>query len=138
MKPNVETALNQMREGLAGHALQVMEDPDGGAYVIVEGLHIGPCFEPSVSWVGFHMTWSYPESDVYPHFIDPAVRYIGTGAAPVDHPEGPLPSAMARGQVMPGFEKAAIQVSRRSNRWKPSTDTALHKLLRVMSFLEGH
>ena len=137
MKRDVETALEQMREGLPGHTIQTMEDSDGGAYVIVEGLDIGTCFEPSVSWIGFHVTWSYPESDVYPHFIDPSVRYVGIASAPVDHPDGRLPAAMSRGQVMPGFDRSAIQVSRRSNRWKPASDTALHKLLRIMSFLES-
>ena len=131
MKPNVQAALEQLREGLPGHDIQVMDDGEGGAYVIVERLEIGQCFEPTVSWVGFHLTWPYPDTDVYPHFIDPSIRYVGTGGLP----DGALPSAMSRGFVMPGFERAAIQVSRRSPRWKPATDTALNKLLRVVSFL---
>jgi len=135
MKPNVEAAVAELREGLPGHAITVKEDPEGGAFVIVEGIDIGECFSPSVSWVGFHITWPYPESDVYPHFIDQEVRYIGKGPSPVQHAGGPLPSSMSRGQKMPGFDKAAIQVSRRSNRWNPATDTALRKLLRVVAFL---
>jgi hypothetical protein len=137
MKSNVEAGLLQLREGLPGHVIQADEDSEGGAYVIVEGFEIGESFRPSMSWVGFHMTWPYPDADVYPHFVDPALAYVGAGQAPVEHPDGPLPAAMARGQVMPGFDKPAIQVSRRSQRWQPATDTALHKLLRVVQFLRS-
>jgi hypothetical protein len=136
MKPNVEAAVTELREGLPGHNIIVKEDAEGGAYVIVEAIDIGSGFDPSVSWVGFHITWPYPESDVYPHFIDHNVRYTGKGPSPVEHANGPLPSSMTRDQTMPGFDKEAIQVSRRSNRWNPSTDTALRKLLRVVAFLK--
>src|SRR5688500_16591803 len=135
MKPEVEKGIDELRRGLPGNAVQVKEDPDGGAFVVVDGLCIGTGFEPASSWVGFHMTFPYPDADVYPHFIDSAVRYTGDGAAPNKYPDGDLPTSMTRGATMPGFEFAAIQVSRRSNRRDADTDTALHKLLRVLEFL---
>jgi hypothetical protein len=135
MKPEIEQGINELRLGLPGKAVRVKEDPDGGAFVIVEGLCIGSGFEPASSWVGFHMTFPYPDADVYPHFIDPAVRYTGSGPAPNQHPDGNLPTSLSRGTTMSGFEIPAIQVSRRSNRRNADTDTALHKLLRVLEFL---
>lgn len=137
MKAHVKKAVAQIREGMPGHDVRVKEDADGGAFVIVEGIDIGESYAPSVSWIGFHITWPYPDADVYPHFIDPGVRYVGEGAAPNAHPEGDMPTSLTRGAAMPGFETAAIQVSRRSNRWNPASDTALLKLLRVIDFLRS-
>ena len=137
MKPNVEQALHELRCGLPSHDVRTIEDSDGGAYVIVEAIDIGASYSPPVSWIGFHITWSYPDADVYPHFIDAAVRYVGSGETPNQHPDGNLPTAMGRGQMMPGFEIAAIQISRKSNKRNAATDTALHKLLRVIECLRG-
>lgn len=137
MKPDVEKGVEELREGLPGHDVRFMEDTDGGAYVIVADLEIGKSFAPRVSWIGFHITWPHPDADVYPHFIDPRVRYVGVGEAPNQHPDGNLPTSMSRGATMPGFDLPAVQVSRRSNRRNASTDTALQKLLRVIKFLRS-
>ncbi len=137
MKSEVQQAIEELQRALPHNAVRVKEDPDGGAFVIVDGLCIGATFEPSSSWVGFHVTFPYPDADVYPHFIDSAVRYTGGGAAPNKHPDGDLPTSLTRGATMPGFEFPAIQVSRRSNRRDADTDTALHKLLRVLEFLRS-
>ena len=112
-----------------------MEDPDGGSFVIVDDVDIGAGFSPTISWIGFHITWTCPDADVYPHFIDASVQYVGTNAAPNPHPAGALPTSLTRGHEMPGFQLPAIQVSRRSNRRNAETDTALCKLLRVVEFL---
>lgn len=137
MKPDVEKAAAQLRKGMPGHDVRVKEDGDGGAFVIVDDIDIGKSYAPTVTWIGFHITWPYPDGDVYPHFIAPEVRYIGAGEAPNGFPEGNLPTSMSRGASMPGFAIAAIQVSRRSNRRDAATDTALLKLLRVIDFLRS-
>jgi hypothetical protein len=138
VKANVEKAIQELREGFPGHDVRTKEDADGGAYVIVEGIEIGETFAPSVSWVGFHITWSCPDADVYPHFIDPETRYVGTGEAPNQHPDGNLPTSISRGATMPGFETPAVQISRRSNRRTSTTDSPLQKLLRIIEFLRSH
>jgi len=137
MKPEVERALSELRDDLPGHELTVREDSDGGAFAMVSGIDIGEAFQPSVSWVGFHITWLYPDADVYPHFIDPAVRYVGSGEAPNKYPDGDLPTSVSRGATMPGFDRPAIQISRQSRRRDPATDSALQKLLRVVAFLRS-
>ena len=137
MKLEVSKAVEELIAGSPGTGVRSMDDPDGGAFVIVDGIDVGRSFEPASSWIGFHIVWSYPDADVYPHFIDPGVRYIGGGPAPNQHPEGALPTSMTRNARMPGFELPAIQVSRRSNRRNSETDTALQKLLRVIEFLRS-
>jgi hypothetical protein len=135
VKPGVEQALRELREGAPG-TVRHIEDGDGGAFVLVEGIDLGEHYAPSTTWVGFHITWPYPDADVYPHFIDASVRYVGDGPTPNQHPDGNLPVAMARGNFeAPGFKLTAIQVSRRSNRRDSETDTALDKLLRVIEFV---
>jgi hypothetical protein len=137
MKPAVEAAIAELRAGLPEHAVRTKEDPDGGAFVIVEGVGIGRCFAPTHSWIGFQITWTCPDADVYPHFIDPGVQYVGSGLCEIQHPQGNLPKAMGRGATMPGFELPAVQVSRRSLHRSAEADSALQKLLRVVAFLES-
>jgi hypothetical protein len=135
MKPEVEKAVQELLHGAPGR-VRHEEDGKGGAFVLVEGIDIGEHFAPNLTWIGFHITWPYPDADVYPHFIDASARYVGSGAAPNLHPDGALPAAMSRGNFeAPGFGLQAIQISRRSNRRNSETDTALDKLLRVIEFL---
>jgi hypothetical protein len=135
MIEHVETSLTELRDGMVGHGVRVEEDGQGGAFVIVDDIEIGDHFAPSCFWIGFHITWADEDADIYPHFIPADVRYVGGGAAPNEHPEGDLPTAMGRGHEMPGFKLPAIQISRRSTHRNAATDSALHKLLRVIEFL---
>jgi hypothetical protein len=135
MKPAVEQAIAEIQDAGVGTDVESVPAADGGAYVRVTGIAIGSAFSPSVTWISFQITWSYPDADCYPHFMDAAVTYVGDGPAPNEHPEGNLPTSMTRGALAPGFQQAAIQVSRRSNRRDAETDSALQKLLRVIDFV---
>jgi hypothetical protein len=135
MKPDVALAVAELEAALIGSAVRVKEDRDGGAYVVVDNVAVGDSFSPRSSWVGFHVVWTYPDSDVYPHYISADLKYVGSGATPNQHPEGNLPVALTRGATMPGFDLPAIQVSRRSNHRNADTDTASQKLLRIIDFL---
>src|SRR6266516_3069397 len=125
MKPDVATAIEELEAAGIGSRLRTKQDPGGGAFVIVDDLAIGSSFDPVTSWLGFHITWTYPDSDVYPHFTDAGIRYVGSGPAPSQHPDGNLPTSLTRGATMPGFELPAIQISRRSNRRNAVTDSVL-------------
>ena len=70
MKEAVQKALNELVEGLPDAKVTAENDPDGGAYVLVDDVDLGPAFRPRRSWIAFQITWTYPESDVYPHFIE--------------------------------------------------------------------
>ena len=138
MKQAVREAIAELEEAGLGEGVRFEEDDDGGAYVAVDGVEIGECFSPSLSWIGFHITHSYPEAAVYPHFVDPALRYVGHGATVGEQPEDYLPTSITRGDFKLGeLEPVAIRVSRSSPKRAPGTDTALKKLERVIAFLES-
>lgn len=132
MTDDVRNAIGELEQSFPGHEVRTLEDGEGGAYVLVEGLTLGERFAPPISWVGFHITHPYPDADVYPHFIAGDISYIGTAANANGYPEGMAPS-----QTMPGFDLAAIQISRRSNRWNPDRDTAALKLTRILDWVRG-
>jgi hypothetical protein len=135
MKAAVATALKELAEGFPEATVTHQEDDDGGAYVIVDPVDIGPRYEPRSTWIGFHISFAYPEADVYPHFIDGAIQYIGASETPNQSPEGNLPVALSRGR-MPGFDRPAIQISRRTKSPDAQTYSALYKLHRVIDLLK--
>lgn len=137
MKAAVAEAVDELIAGLPQANVQAEADPEGGAYVRIDEVDIGPAFEPRKTWIAFQITWAYPDADVYPHFIDPGIRYVGQGPAPNQYPEGNLPTSMTRGAETPGSKNPAIQISRRSNKRNAETDTALQKLLRVLDFVRS-
>lgn len=138
MKPAVVNVLAELRMGLPGNTVRHLEDGEGGANVIVDGLFIGENFRPSTAWIGFHITWPYPDTDVYPHFLDPQVKYVGAEPQLNRHPDGDLPVPLSRAATMPGYNIPAIQISRRSHGQRLSeNDSALLKLLRILELLRS-
>lgn len=126
MTPEVQKAIREIQEIFSSHQVEATEDGQGGAFVIVGDLPIGEQYIPSNSWVGFRMTFQYPNADVYPHYIDGSLRRkdgrnFGQG--------------LSRPRDWQG--RSAIQVSRRSNRLNPAVDTAATKLTKVLSWLQN-
>ena len=76
-------------------------------------------------WIGFHITFQYPYADVYPHFTNADLaRSNGTG--------------LGEGFGSGSFQgRSAMQISRRSNRLNPQTDTAALKLLKVVRWMKS-
>src|SRR5215217_3366555 len=116
MTPEVQAAIQEIRDAFPDPKVEVGEEPQGGAYVVVHGLPIGDVYTPNTTWVGFLITFQYPRTDVYPHFIDPAVRRTDGRI---------LDSAFQLSQTFWG--RTAIQLSRRSNGWNGAVDTAALK-----------
>nr|WP_235532895.1 hypothetical protein [Nocardioides sp. Root682] len=109
-----------MREQFPDHDVEVIRDADG-AVVIIKNVHVGDQYEPSLTWLGFRLTGAYPNADVYPHYIGRVVRTDGT----------------AHGSAVQSVEwqsRPAMQLSRRSNGWNPSRDTAALKAAKVLSW----
>lgn len=123
MTPEVIEAVDEVRRTFPEHRVEVEEEPQGGAYVIVHDLHIGGAFEPAMTWIGFLITFQYPEADVYPHFTASVLRRID-GAA--------LGEGITVGTWR---DRPAVQVSRRSTRWDAARDTAAGKLLKVLEWM---
>jgi len=125
MTPEVQAAVEEIRSAFPGH-ITVEAEEQGGAYVILDIVELGDTYSPSSSWIGFLITFQYPDADVYPHFIDGSVRRCdGT-----NHAEGVSGPTDWRG-------RSALQLSRRSNRWNAATDTALLKLNKVLEWFRA-
>lgn len=123
MNPAIAAAIGDLARSFSDSRTSYIDDRQGGAWVLVEDVDVGPAFTPRTTWVGFVISPLYPRADVYPHFIRPDLTR--TDGAPLTAPLNP-------GQSMPGFNRPAIMVSRRSNRWDPARDTAALKLHRVL------
>lgn len=124
MTPEVEDAITELREAFADHTVEVAPDPQGGAYVVVQDLPLGPQYRPARSWVGFAIGFQYPHADVYPHYIDSTLSRVD-GA--------PLGEGMQ--QPIQWHDRMATQISRRSTNWNAAEDTATLKLRKVLDWL---
>lgn len=125
LSPEVATAIQEIREALPDCTVEVTDDGQGGAFLCISPLDLGDAYKQGDTWIGFQITFQYPYSDVYPHFVrgdlaraDAAT--LGDGTSPTTWQGRP-----------------AIQLSRRSNNLDPNTDTAVLKLLKVLEWLRS-
>lgn len=125
MVPVVTAAIEQLEREFPEAAVTVREDGEGGAYVIVEDVPLGAPYAQATTWVGFRVVSQYPYADVYPHYVrGDLARADGR----------PLATEL---QHVAFEEREALQVSRKSNRLNPATDTAVLKLHKVLIWLLG-
>jgi len=123
----VSAAVEEIRGAFPQSVVIAQDDGSGGAYVTVEAMSLGDLYVQADSWIGFRITFQYPCADIYPHFVrSDLARKDGR----------PLGDGMGGGHVFLG--RPAVQISRRSNRLNPATDTALLKLLKVLEWLRTH
>ena len=123
--PAVVKSIEEIRCTFEGCDVEVEPDGSGGAVVVVRGVPMGCPYAQVEVWLGFQITFQYPYADVYPHFTIPDLaRSDGGGLG------GGFGTASFRGQ-------SAIQISRRSNRLNPETDTAALKLLKVVTWIKS-
>jgi hypothetical protein len=122
----VEEAIAEVRAQFPGHKVDISPEDQGGAYVVVHDLDIGKSYQPSTTWVGFLISYLYPQPDVYPHFIDVQVKRVDGN---------PLGDSFSGPTTWPGREGQVSQVSRRSKPWNPATDTAATKLAKVLDWI---
>ena len=123
--PNVAHAIEEIRLTFEKCAVEVEADGSGGAFVTVKGVDLGSPYSLAEIWIGFQITFQYPYADVYPHFTNPDLlrldgQSLGSGFG----------TALFRDQ-------SAIQISRRSKKLNPQTDTAVLKLLKVIHWMKG-
>ena len=125
MRVEVSGAVQDLQRQFSDATLSVREDGQGGAYVVVEPVTLGPRFTPGKTWVGFQIPAQYPYADIYPVFVGAEIRHTdGTVfAAPV-----------TTGHTFEG--KPALQVSRRNSAAQDGLQKAPAKLLKVLDFLE--
>ena len=123
--PAVAKAIEEIRCTFEGCDVEAEADGSGGAIVVVRGVPMGCPYVQTEVWFGFLITFQYPYSDVYPHFTDADLERSDGGSL-----GGGFGTASFQGQP-------AIQVSRRSNRLNPETDTAALKLLKVVTWMKS-
>ncbi len=124
MNDAVKRAVDDIRAEFPHNQVASVDDADGGAWITIEDVQVGDIYTPTTSWIGFRITFQYPYADVYPHFIRSDLRRKD---------DRPLGDGITSGHSYLG--RSALQVSRRSNRLNPQTDTALLKLLKVLQWL---
>lgn len=124
ISPVVLKAIDEVRSSFPD--CQVDTDPDGsgGAFVVVRNIPLGPPYAQQDTWIGFQITFQYPYADVYPHFARPDLSRADR------KPLGEGFGVSARFRAQP-----AVQISRRSNKLNPATDTASLKLLKVIEWV---
>lgn len=126
MKPEVSKAVERIRQHFPDSTVHVKEDGQGGAYVRVDPVDLGPTYTEQTrrTWIAFKIAHDYPFSDVYPHHVRRDLARADGQA----HPTG-FGTASAEGW---GLE--SVQLSRRSNHRDAALETALHKLLKVIDW----
>jgi hypothetical protein len=125
MKVEVSSGIEELKRQFSAASLAVREDGQGGAYVIMEPVTLGPKFRPETTWVGFQIPAQYPYADIYPVFIGANVARANgvpftTPVTPGHHFEG----------------RPAIQVSRRNSSAQSGMQRVGTKILKVLDYLE--
>jgi len=126
MTPEVKNAVDEICAAFRERSVEIVEDREGGAVVTVSALPLdGSPYAQADTFVGFHITHPYPYADVYPHFV----RHD------LNRRDG---KAFGEGFSIGTFhDKPAVQISRRSNKLDPATNTALLKLQKVLRWLKS-
>ena len=124
MTPEIQNAVQEIRDAFPSCCIDSVEDGQGGAFVTIHDVPIeGELYQQPSSWFGFHITHTYPYADVYPHFVrDDLSRRDG--------------KALGEGTSIGSFRGTpAVQISRRTNRLDPPSHTALLKLCKMLRWL---
>jgi hypothetical protein len=126
MKVEVSSAIEELKRQFSSSSFEVREDGQGGAYVVVEPVGLGPKHRPANTWMGFQIPAQYPYADIYPVFI--GANVVRANGAPFTAP------------VTPGhnFEgRPAIQISRRNSAAQGGMQKVGAKILKILHFLEN-
>ena len=126
MKNEVAMAIGELQAQFEGAAIASRDDGQGGAFVVLEPVCLGPRFEPNESWVGFHITAQYPYADIYPVFVGADI--VRVDGRPFQAPVTPNHKFEGR---------PALQVSRRNSSAQTGLQTAKTKILKIINFLES-
>jgi len=125
MKVEVSSGIEELKRQFSAASLAVREDGQGGAYVVMEPVTLGPKFRPETTWVGFQIPAQYPYADIYPVFIGANVaRANGV----------PFTTPVTPGHHFEGIP--AIQVSRRNSSAQSGMQRVGTKILKVLDYLE--
>ena len=125
MTPEVEQAVEELRTRFRETEVDAVGTGDGGGIVTIASVDPGPVYTQRETWVRFSIGFQYPYADIYPLFVRPDLsradgRPCGEGMTPAEF-----------------HGHKALQLSRRSNRLNPMTDTAALKVMKVLEWLRA-
>ena len=121
----VAQSVADVRGAFPENQVHAWPDGQGGARVVIESIELGPAWVQQTSWLGFDISYVYPDADCYPHYVRPDLQRVdGQALLPPVH----VGNLFA--------EQPAVMVSRRSNRRDLVLGTAARKALSVVSFLQ--
>jgi hypothetical protein len=125
MTPEVSFAIDELKAAFPDSVLTTTDLGDGGASVLIAEVCLGQPYAQPTSWLGFIVSFQYPLADVYPLFArEDLSRCDG--------------SPLGEGMSIASFDgRAAVQISRRSNRLDPKTDTAVLKVTKVLDWMRS-
>lgn len=125
MTSEVEQAIQLIRDAFGEHTINVTEESQGGAYVEIIDISLSETYAQGKTWIGFLITFQYPEAEVYPHFVRPDLsRRDGKNL------EGGFSRTSWR-------NKEVTQLSRKTKNFSPDSDHALTKLMKVIEWLNS-
>jgi hypothetical protein len=119
--PAVTSGVDAVRAHFTGKPVEVVPDGAGGAFVTVRDVELGSRYTPSRTWLGFQISAAYDSADVYPHYLGVVTRADGQ-----PHGDGV--------QTVDWQGWPALQLSRRSNGWRPGLDNAALKAEKVITW----
>lgn len=121
----VAEAVIEIRRIFSDHEVLAWADGQGGAHVVISNVPLGAGWVEETSWVGFMISYAYPDADCYPHYVRPDLNRAA--GLPLEVPFHP-------GNVFAG--QPATMVSRASTRRVPGLDTAARKASSVIKFIQ--
>lgn len=125
MTPSVASAVEGLKKAFPMATVTVLaEDGNGGAFVLVNGVELGPKFSPTKTWFGAQLPASLPYADIYPLFMGAEVKRADGAVL-----NGPLSGLTWHG-------RQATQVSRRNNRMVGG-QSAVAKFVKVIEFVRS-
>ncbi len=125
MTTEVEQAIQLIKDAFSEHTVNVTEESQGGAYVEIIDIPLSETYIQEKTWIGFLITFQYPESEVYPHFVRHDLSRRDGKA---------LESGFSSSNWK---ENAATQLSRKTKNFSPDSDHALTKLMKVIDWLNS-
>ncbi len=125
MTPEVKAAIQELESCFPEAEVVTTDTGDGGADVCISQIDLGSMYAQRETWLKFTISFQYPYADVYPLFVRPDL----SRADGQEHGEG-ISLQEFKGEP-------AIQLSRRSNRLNPASDTAAVKVIKVLEWLRS-
>jgi len=127
MKQEVIEAIQELEKAYGKDLVASTPDEQGGAFVIISNLDLGPVYVPLKAWCGFAINHMYPDAQVYPHYFQSDLKradgigFSGGFSFPADKWQ----------------DRQVVQVSRSSKNWSPAHDTAEIKLEKVLNWMRS-